>query len=353
MNSERTSGAFAGPRVKRARTRGLGVALLAAALLLGARTVHAEPSADAAYRDLVDQALGEFKHKHWPEARVLFARAHELHPNARTLRGLGVVSFEMREYVSAVVYLQQALDESRQALTDAQRGECVGLITRARTYIGGYAVALVPETASLLVDGAAPARAADGEVLLAFGEHTLAASAAGYQELTRRIQVQGGERVELRLVLSPELPPEPVPPPLALTVEEPAAGAPGQREAPPVSASREPYLVRTGGLKYTWVALGAGVVFGGLAGGAWFMGDQEFNRLKDSCRDRAASGDPCVAGDTNTKKITRYEKLTNAGIGLSAVSAVTAAVLLAVEWPRERRISVALSPQSISLRGAF
>src|SRR5690349_9454730 len=93
---------------------------------------------DAAYKELVEQALSEFKHKNWPEARVLFMRAHELNPNARTLRGMGIVSFEMRDYLNAVINLKAALEDKRQPLTEAQRKECDSLLTRARTYVGVY-----------------------------------------------------------------------------------------------------------------------------------------------------------------------------------------------------------------------
>jgi tetratricopeptide (TPR) repeat protein len=313
-------------------------------------------ASDAAYRDLVDQALGEFKRKNWPEARSLFAQAHAINPNARTLRGLGVVSFEMREYVSAIVYLEQAIEEARQALTDTQRGECQGLLTRARTYVGGFTPILSPADATLVVDGAPPVRDAGGSLLLAFGEHVLSLSAPGYQTSTRRLQVQGGERTELHMELAPEAPPvvvaAPAPPAAA---PDTAAGA--VELAPAAAAPKQPVArtetVTTGGLKYTWVALGAGVLFGGLSGGAYYAGKHEYDKLLDACDTRGAAGDPCSPGDPDTDKVRRYERLTNAGLGLAAVSAVGAAVLLAIEWPRERQVVVGVGPQSITLRGAF
>jgi tetratricopeptide (TPR) repeat protein len=365
----RASRAAARPRVVRAASLVLAVAMAS----LPAAAVRAEPrsgakpeptarpaprgepaASDATYRDLVDQALGEFKRKNWPEARSLFAQAHALNPNARTLRGLGVVSFEMREYVSAIVYLEQALAESRQALTDTQRGECQGLVTRARTYVGGFTPVLSPADATLVVDGAPPLRDASGGLLLAFGEHVLTLSAPGYQTSTRRLQVQGGERTELRMELAPEPPPVVAAP--ALLAAAPADATHGGEPATP--AAREPVAVRTetvttGGLKYTWVALGAGVLFGGLAGGSYYAGKREYDELLDACESRGALGDPCSPGDPDTDKVRRYERLTNAGLGLAAASALGAAVLLAIEWPRERQVVVGVGPQSITLRGAF
>src|SRR4051794_16670861 len=102
----------------RARGGILAFALLLCVVACLSRSAGARAQADGAaeaseYRELIEQALSEFKHKNWPEARVLFRRAHELSPNARTLRGMGVVSYEMRDYVHAVLELSSALVDAR------------------------------------------------------------------------------------------------------------------------------------------------------------------------------------------------------------------------------------------------
>src|SRR5688572_888187 len=53
------------------------------------------------YKRAVEEALKEYGLGHFEEARSLFRRAHGIYPNARTLRGLGMVEFELRHYVRA------------------------------------------------------------------------------------------------------------------------------------------------------------------------------------------------------------------------------------------------------------
>lgn len=314
---------------------------------------EARPDADVQnspeYRELIEQALSEFKHKNWPEARVLFRRANELSPNARTQRGIGVVSYEMRDYVQATLALAAALADTRQPLTDAQKRECTGLLTRARTFVGSYALSLEPQDADVSLDGAPLVRDGEGRVLVSFGEHTLSASAPGYQSSTSKFAVQGGERGELRLVLyklgAPQAVGQATAPASSVekTIEQPA---PTEKPAPP-------RIERTGGLRYTWVALGASAAFGGAAAATWFVGQGKVDSLAKSCDRAEASGTPCPPGSVDTSQPKRFERATNALIGLSGGALITAVVLAAFEWPRERRLALDVGPRQLSLRGSF
>ncbi|HEX6245159.1 MAG TPA: hypothetical protein VFZ61_29760 [Polyangiales bacterium] len=307
---------------------------------------------DAAYKELVEQALSEFKHKNWPEARVLFMRAHELNPNARTLRGMGIVSFEMRDYLNAVTNLKAALEDKRQALTDAQRKECESLLTRARTYVGVYTIKVDPMDARVQLDGAEVTRDEEGHLLVPFGEHTISARAPGRQEASTRLHVQGGERGDIVLALPLEAPAvlPVVAPAAAATAPEPSA-APASEPARGAKSERNGFVGH--GLKYTWVALGASALFGGGAVAFWYLGDNELSKLDDKCRARANDGDPCTKGNTDTGKVELYETLTNVSIGVSAAALVTAGILMGLEWPRERRVAFGVGDRSLFVRGAF
>jgi len=324
------------------------------------RGASAQATDDAAYKELIDQALTEFKLKNWPEARVLFRRAHEVNPNARTLRGLGVVSFEMRDYQQAVQHLSSALVDTRQPLTEAQRAECDGLLGRARTFVGSYTLHLTPANAQATLDGAPLVRDHDGLVLVPFGDHTLKASADKFEDGTVRVQVQGGERSELNLSLAAvgEAPlpvavmaPAPVvPEPASVTSMQASTQAP---RAP--SPAREPaeHSWRGGGLKYSYVAAGVGLAFGGAAVAFWFLGQNKLDDLSTRCDREAAGGHPCQRGATNTDSVKTYEMLTNASLGMAVVGAVATGVLVAFEWPREKNLAVNVGLQSVSLRGSF
>lgn len=298
------------------------------------------------YRELIEQALSEFKHKNWPEARVLFRRAHDMSPNARTARGVGVVSYEMRDYVQAVLALSAALADNRQALTESQKKEVSSLLARARTFVGSYALVLDPEDAEVRLDGAPLERDSDGRVLVSFGTHTLQASAPGYQTSTSKISVEGGERGELRVVLYKEggeavaQGAQPVSQ-VEKTVEQPPANSGDAALAADAT---------TGGLRYTWVALGASAAFGAGAAGLWFAGQSKVDELAETCKSAAL---PCVEGEVDTASVTRFERATNAMLGLSAGSLVTAVLLATFEWPRERKVVLGLSPRQLSIRGSF
>ncbi len=352
MNSELTS----------AWLRALCLLFVCFSLLISAPSLAtAQDEGEGAYKELIEQALTEFKLKNWPEARALFRRAHELNPNARTLRGLGVVSFEMRDYKQAVRQLSQALVDTRQPLTDAQRSECEGLLGRARAFVGSYDLRLTPATAKVTLDGSPVVRDQDGLLLVPLGEHTLRATAEQHQDATLRIQVMGGERGELELTLllleepakvaaTAETPSAPSPLPEA-SPATPSAEQPVQASAPAVGGAERSF--RGGGLRYTYVAAGIGLLFGGAAVASWFVGQGKFDDLSARCDKRAEAGNPCQRGDTDTDSVKTYERLTNASIGLAAVGAVATGVLFALEWPREKNVALNLGLQSVSLRGSF
>jgi pyruvate/2-oxoglutarate dehydrogenase complex dihydrolipoamide acyltransferase (E2) component len=312
----------------------------------------------AEYRELIEQALSEFKHKNWPEARVLFRRAHELSPNARTLRGMGVVSYEMRDYVHAVLELSSALTDPRQPLNDAQRKECENLLGRSRTFVGAYALKLEPSQAEVSLDGSPLLRDAEGRVLVSFGEHTLRAAAPGYQDTTSHLSVQGGEQGELRIVLYRPQPAAAAAAPVSSvekTVRSEAPTQPVARNEAEHPSRRRGF--RDHGLRYSWVALGTGAVLGAAAAGTWFMGQGKVDDLDASCAQMAAVGAPCVRGQVDTDQVRRFERATTALLGLTGAAVIAAGVLFTLEWPRERasaqKMALELSPQRISVRGNF
>ena len=311
------------------------------------RESSAEDVGSTAYREFIEQALNEFKLENWPEARLLFRRAHELSPNARTLRGIGLVSFEMRDYVPAVLALTESLADTRQPLTPAQRKECEVLLVRAQTFVGVYALKLTPPDLTLTVDGSAGVRDAQGRLLVAFGEHTVQASAPDHETTTRTLSVRGGETEPLEVELRGSAPQAIV----GVEAEERALprreGSVRTTAPAPVSHARE------GGLRYSWVALGSSAAFGAAAVGTWMVGQNKFDTLKAECEASAAQGSGCVRGETDISAPQRLSRTTNALLGLSAASLVTALVLLPFEWPRERRLALGVGPSQLSIRGSF
>jgi hypothetical protein len=155
---------------------------------------------DAEYRQLVDDGVAEFGRGNWSEARAFFSRAHQLKPSARTLRGLGLVAYELRNYVEAEALLARALNEPVHPLTAELRSQAEDTLARARALIGRFRVRVSPADARLWVDGHETELRA-GVLSLDAGAHKLVAQRAGFVDGELRIDVHGGESEELVLTL--------------------------------------------------------------------------------------------------------------------------------------------------------
>src|SRR5689334_12069641 len=98
---------------------GAAARALVLAVLLAPTAGAAQDETDGApegYEALIEAALTEFGAGHWEEARALFRQAHASFPNARTLRGMGMASFELRDYPEALGELGAALTDDRRPL---------------------------------------------------------------------------------------------------------------------------------------------------------------------------------------------------------------------------------------------
>ncbi len=176
---------------------------LALALVTTTWTARAQPSAaDAEYQASIRNALSEFDSGNFAEARALFRRAHELQPSARTLRGIGMTSFELREYVDAIRSLSASITDARRPLEAPQRAQVQGLLDRAQTFVGRYQLDVDPADATLTVDGHAIVREPDGTLLLDLGRHSIVGRAQARQDATVAVEVRGGERDTLTVRLS-------------------------------------------------------------------------------------------------------------------------------------------------------
>jgi tetratricopeptide (TPR) repeat protein len=207
------------------RGQGPGVlrALLAAlfgamALCAGAAAQSQADAEPADYRALVDEAVLEFSERNFDESRSLFARAHELYPNARTLRGLGFAAYELRRYAECIERLEAALRSTVKPLEGQLRSDTEQLLARARNFVARVFVELKPASARLSVDGNEVELSPGVPLVLQVGEHTLEVRARGFQRERRSIHVNGGEDQRLGfLLLSDE------------AMLHSAAPAPGQR----------------------------------------------------------------------------------------------------------------------------
>jgi hypothetical protein len=190
------------------------------------------------YADAVKHGLAELEAGNYPEAREEFLRAHELFPNARTMRGLGMVEFELRNYAECVRRLEASLAFAVKPLDASLRAETEALLERARRYLGELELEVDPDSARVSIDGNAIEPAQRGRLLLEVGNHSLEVQAPGYLSDKRSIRILGGVKNQLRVELA--LPP----------VEEPAMAA---SPAPLAPASAPPRSERTPVYKKWWL----------------------------------------------------------------------------------------------------
>ena len=135
----------------------------------------------------------------------MFRLAHEKQPTARTLRGIGMASFEMRDYVEATRALAASLRDQRRPLTAEQRKHAQALLARAETFVGQFSLKLSPANLSVFVDGRPAMLEADGSVLLPLGpsrDTSARCTTCSPNEKQLTVDVAGGEKKQLELTLA-------------------------------------------------------------------------------------------------------------------------------------------------------
>lgn len=286
----------------------------------------AEKPADpenAAVPVLIGDAVAEYDAGRYEEARALFRLAHEKAPTARTLRGIGMASFEMRDYVEATRALAASLRDQRRPLTPEQRKHAEALLSRAQTFVGHFSVKLSPASISVFVDGRPAMFEADGTLLLPLGRHeiSLRCSSCAPNEKQVPLDVVGGEKKPLELVLAPAS----APPPTA----NDSAGGTGQGNVPTLIGGDTD---AAGGQsnKHLWLAGVAGVAAIAAGGSAlWWRSQQQ---ELDSCRSMEAAQ---LADCTNEDSLsTKRSAAMGTTIGLG-VTAIATGVLAAIFWSRQ------------------
>jgi hypothetical protein len=170
--------------------------------LLGLISAVATARADEppGYARATERGISEFSARNFEEARALFLQAHAQYPNARTLRALGMVEFELRNYVESVQYLEQALRASVKPLDEARRAEVENLLETANGYVARITLQVEPETHAIL-DGEELAGANGRELLLGMGNYVLEFRAHERVSQRRTLKIKGGERETLRVGL--------------------------------------------------------------------------------------------------------------------------------------------------------
>ncbi|MET0341112.1 MAG: tetratricopeptide repeat protein [Polyangiales bacterium] len=154
------------------------------------------------YQEAANLGFEAFERGDYGEARTHFLTAHGLSPNARVLKVLAMVEYELGNYPASIAFGEQALASQERPLSHVSRVEAEQLLTRARGYVSYYTLTLKPRDATVRLDGANLA-VRDGDVLtLMAGPHSLEVHAPLHQTHRSTLQVMGGETEQLSFALS-------------------------------------------------------------------------------------------------------------------------------------------------------
>jgi len=229
------------------------------------------PAVKKTYRKAIKDGVAEYEARHFEEALSYFRKAHQIYPNARTFRGIGMASFELRDYVTAVRSLTAAVEDQRKALSPDQRKETQDLIDRCRLFVAIFTLKILPKDAQVIVDANPAELEPDGTLMLGLGAHGVEARTKGYRTRSLSVPVRGGERKDLQITL------------------EPAVSAPRQTAAFTSNAafaepSNPPVANHTNSMVW-FVAGGAAVAVATGAGIYWALQNSELS----SCRNPPSS----------------------------------------------------------------
>lgn len=292
----------------------------------------------AEYAGLLRDGVQEFGLGNFGEARLLFSRAHELTPTARTFRGLGLCDFELRHYVSAIEELEAALNDQRRPLTPELRTQVEPLLERARQYVGRYRLRVPPGVSNVKVDGKVrPLPPPGGELLLDPGPHNIEVRPGGSPTIARELSVEVGAREELTLL--------PVPVPSQPTAAAPPLEPPQLLAAP--SIAPEPAPAEASPRVFTWVAVGLTGAFGASILGFGLGAKAKNNAYRDQI-DMGRVPDPELKTSGQT-----FETLTNVSIVGCALSAAAAVTLFFVEGGKRKPETAASVQAGLVPGGAF
>lgn len=294
------------------------------AFLLMSSSAVAHAAANDDYEVVIRDAVNEYNLGNYAEASVLFERAHQMRPSARTLRGKGMCAFELKHYVAAVEAFSAALENQTRPLSDEHRAEVARLLERARAFAASYELTTPAGVTQIEVDGEARALP-PGPLLLDPGRHALAVTTPSGERIEHELEAEVGAHGHVAF----------------------ESRAPDTHPAPAPSAG--PQRV------FTWVALGATGVFAvGIVGfGLAAKGEHDdFVRLSNACDGCSSSAVKSARSSGQT-----LQTLTNVSIALTGVAAAATAALFVLEpgWHAGERsdVSWSVGPSGVQLKGRF
>jgi hypothetical protein len=173
---------------------------------VAAQSVPTHENADsdeARYRSLIADALAAYEDGRFVVALARFEEAYALRPNARAMRGVALVRFELGDHVQTLRAVDVALACPIDPLPEDLRAQLLEVRTRAAARLERVVVSLEPRGATLRIDGKDAETNERGELWLAPGVHRVEARQVGFSVEIRAIEASPGGVRTLAITLAP------------------------------------------------------------------------------------------------------------------------------------------------------
>lgn len=359
--------------------RGLLVVIAVVFFAHGSVTsAQSDPGRDAEARGLFEAGRAAFDQGRYQDALGYFDRAYQLSRRPQLLYNIGQVHDRLRHDEEALTALQQYLKQVPGATNRSEVEHRIEALRQAM--VGTLHFTLSPAAAQLWIDGEAKTLDASGRLQVGIGSHEILVRAEGYNELRQRMNVRGGDMVELPITLQPAdgqpaltpttivttpgttqpntepqiLPAQPNPPGQPQVVEAPSPTTPPATPQPQSTPTWQDSGGSSTATTLGWVSLASSLVF--LGGGTVFalLGNSEFDSLNDECRATCTRAEIEDKGGT----VKTFELLTNVGFIGGGVLAGLSAVLFIVGGSSGSEQASAppalvIGPTSITAQGSF
>lgn len=129
-------------------------------------------------------------------AVLKFERAYEESKDPRLLWNMAAAEKNLRHYVRVEALVKRYIEESGTTLTDTERADAQALLDTVSNFIGEVTIKVVPDGASVAVDGAAVGTTPlEKPVRLEIGTRTIEIKKPGFLPHKEALQITGGSQL--------------------------------------------------------------------------------------------------------------------------------------------------------------
>ncbi len=182
---------------------------LALVLALVPATAHADPPpgapAVAEARQRFRRGVQLYEEDDFRAALIEFNRAYQLAPNPAVLYNVGQSYYQLRDYAGALTTLERYLRESGDRIDRERRVQVEREVQDLRGRVAHVTLRSNVGGAEFALDDVPLDHPFREPVLVGAGRHKLSAARRGYLPAARVIDLAGGDQIEIKLDLTPEV----------------------------------------------------------------------------------------------------------------------------------------------------